>query len=208
MSGQATVIGFCGPPGSITLPAGLRWLRMAIRLALCVFFALTLGTAWAHGGGGGSNGNGGAMLSATQPVPVGTAAAASAAPAAGAAAAAAHPWLTVAHIIVMPWVTVLLLVAGCCRCAAPLRHCAAGYRRRLLVATDYRHVGVHKLGNNDDTVTGNADRGTGDESQPIIIGLRHHAYLCGFDYASANHDIAIDFIFGIDKHFIFGAKFI
>jgi len=111
MSGQATVIGFCGPPGSIALPAGLRWLRMAIRLALCVLCALTLGTAWAQSGGGG-NANGGAMLSATQPIPAGTAAAAGATPSAG-AAAAAHPWLTAAHVIVMPWVTVLLLVAGC-----------------------------------------------------------------------------------------------
>jgi len=91
MSGQATVIGFCGPPGSIALPAGLRWLRMAIRLALCVLCALTLGTAWAQSGGGG-NANGGAMLSATQPIPAGTAAAAGATPSAG-AAAAAHPTL-------------------------------------------------------------------------------------------------------------------
>lgn len=69
-----------------------------LRLALCLLLALSLSTAWAQGDGGI------ASLTAHPPMSAGVRLSHS-----------AHmgPWATVANAVMSPWVTVLLLVAGC-----------------------------------------------------------------------------------------------
>lgn len=81
-------------------------LRTGLRLVLCIALALLFRQAWAQAGGGVTS-----LMAQAPSVSAGLPAPSAVTPVG--AAASVGPWATAAHFIMLPWVTVLLLVAGC-----------------------------------------------------------------------------------------------